>query len=75
LCFNPAGEILLGASRWKRNNVKLVNIPALNVYQNWPDFKTVFRYSNCVGFSSDSKLLAIGNETGNVVVYKFKHYE
>jgi hypothetical protein len=28
-----------------------------------------------VGFSSDSKLLAIGNETGNVVVYKFKHYE
>jgi len=72
--FNPTGEILLGASRWKRNSLKLINIPGLNVVSNWPDFKTVFKYPNAVSFSHDSSKLAIGNEEGNVVVYELSHY-
>jgi len=32
LCFNPSGEILVGASKWKRNSLKMINLPGLSVY-------------------------------------------
>jgi len=69
LCFSPKSEILLGASRWKRNSLKLINIPGLSVYKNWPNFRTVFKYPTCVNWSGDSQLLAVGNEEGNVNVF------
>ena len=36
LKFDPSGRILMASSRWKRDSVKLIHLPSLTVFANWP---------------------------------------
>ena len=74
LAFNSQSEILLTASKWKKNAVRLLHMPSLTVYQNWPNFKTQLKFVTSAAFSDNGKYLAIGNDAGSTYLYNFKHY-
>lgn len=74
LAFNAQSEILLTASKWKKNAVRLLHMPSLTVYQNWPNFKTQLKFVTSAAFSDNGKYLAIGNDAGSTYLYNFKHY-
>ena len=44
------------------------------MFSNWPDFKTVLKSVHGLAWSSDSQLLALGNEEGSLNIYKLPHY-
>lgn len=70
LAFSPNGYGLLFASKWKSSSCKIASTDTLRVYSNWPNFQTRLGSISCTGFSRDSSLLLIGNDGGNVEMYK-----
>jgi len=73
--FNPTGEIMALTSRWKRNAIRLLHVPSMTVFSNWPNMRTKLSFINRVCFSKNSRYMALGNDLGNVIVYNFEHYE
>lgn len=40
LLFSPSSQLLIIASRWKKNALRVVHIPTCTVYRNWPTDRT-----------------------------------
>ena len=74
LSFNHDGQLLALASRSEKNALRLVHLPSKTVFSNWPTPKTPLNYVSQVAFSPSSKLLALGNDQGRVLLYQLKHY-
>jgi U3 small nucleolar RNA-associated protein 18 len=72
--FNPDGQILVVASRGKRDALRLVHLPSGSVYSNWPTSGTPLGKVTAAAFSPDNQLLAIGNEAGKVTLWRLNHY-
>jgi U3 small nucleolar RNA-associated protein 18 len=81
LAFSPDGQILLMASRWKHNALRLVHLPSATVYKNWPVEKTPLGRITSVAWGrpteEDEKegcvaLLAVGSETGRVRLWEVR---
>ncbi|CAN6469603.1 unnamed protein product [Victoria cruziana] len=75
LRFNHDSQILATFSSMKRDSIKLVHVPSLSVFSNWPPFKHNLQYVQCIDFSPGGGLLALGNAAGRVLLYKLHHYE
>lgn len=74
LQFNHNCEILIMWSKWKRDAVKLLHVPSLTVFSNFPSFRDKIKYPMSAAFNSNSELLCIGNDEGNALLYKLNHY-
>lgn len=74
LQFNPDGQLLVIASRGKRDALRIVHLPTGSVYANWPTSGTPLGKVTAVSFSPDNQLLAIGNEAGKVTLWRLNHY-
>lgn len=74
LQFNPDGQLLVVASRGKRDALRIVHLPTGSVYSNWPTSGTPLGKVTAVAFSPDNQLLAIGNEAGKVTLWRLNHY-
>jgi len=74
LKFNSTGEILAVLSRWKTNGIKLIHMGSMTVFQNWPDFKSHIQFPFSINFSEESKYFYVGNDEGNVLMYKLNFY-
>ena len=74
LSFNSDGQLLAIASRMKRDSLRLVHVPTMTVFSNWPTSKTPLHYVHSVGFSPGSGYIAVGNAKGRVVLYRLHHY-
>lgn len=72
--FNPSSEILAMASDVKDNAVKLLHLPSMTVFSNFPSFNHNFHRANCMDFSLNGGYFSIGNNRGAANLYKFKHY-
>lgn len=81
LAFSPDGQILVMASRWKHNALRLVHLPSATVFKNWPTDKTPLGRISAVAWGrpteEDEKegslaLLAVGSETGRVRLWEVK---
>lgn len=72
LAFSPDGQILCLASRWKRDALRLVHLPSATVYRNWPTAQTPLGRISAVGWSPTAKMLAVGNEQGNVRLWEVR---
>lgn len=72
--FNPSSEILALASRNKVDSLKLVHLPSMSVFSNWPTAKTPLGQVSAVDFSRNSEYIAIGNHKGKVLLYNLGHY-
>jgi len=74
IAFNGDGQLLAIASRMKRDALRLVHLPSLTVFSNWPTSRTPLHYVHSVCFSPGGGYLAIGNAKGRVVLYRLHHF-
>lgn len=72
--FNHDGQLLAIASRSKKNALRLINTRTLKVYSNWPAGKAPLSYVNALQWSPNSRYLAVGNDRGQVQLFKLNHY-
>jgi len=71
LAINPNGTMMLVASKYKRDALRMVNLKANIVYENWPrNFS--YRFIQSAAFSPNNKFLALGIDTGRVRMFQFK---
>lgn len=73
--FNHDAQILAIVSTMNKNSVKLVHVPSLTVFSNWPPPNTTMHYPRCLDFSPGSGFMAMGNAAGKVLLYKLHHYQ
>ncbi|CAH6719658.1 U3 small nucleolar RNA-associated protein 18 [[Candida] jaroonii] len=74
LQFSPDGQLLVVASRGKRDALKIVHLPSGSVYSNWPTSGTPLGKVLSVAFSPNNKMLAVGNDAGKVTLWRLNHY-
>lgn len=72
--YNPDGQMLALASRNKKDAVKVVHLPSLSVFSNWPTSSTPLGHVYDIAFSSSSEYMALGNSRGKVLLYSLRHY-
>lgn len=72
LTFSADGQLLVFASRWKRDALKLVHLPSCSVYRNWPTDKTPLGRVTSVALSPDGMYLAVGNEQGKIRLWEIR---
>lgn len=72
LVFAADGQMLVVASRWKRDALRLVHLPSCAVYKNWPTDRTPLGRVSSVALSPDGGLLAVGNEQGKIKLWEIR---
>ncbi|KAF2007910.1 U3 small nucleolar RNA-associated protein-like protein [Amniculicola lignicola CBS 123094] len=81
LSFSPDGQILAMASRWKSNALRLVHLPSVTVFKNWPTDKTPLGRISALTWGRPTEederegslaLLAVGAETGRIRMWEVK---
>ncbi|XP_014477115.1 PREDICTED: U3 small nucleolar RNA-associated protein 18 homolog [Dinoponera quadriceps] len=74
LRFNPTCEILAAASDKKYNAFKMMHLPSLSVFANFPGFQTNIGMPQAMDFSPGSGYLSISNKTGTALLFRLRHY-
>jgi U3 small nucleolar RNA-associated protein 18 len=84
LTFSASAQLLIIASRWKKNALKLVHLPSCTVYKNWPTDKTPLGRvtsvalsgggygDNGAGSGNGGGYLAVGSEGGKVRLWEIR---
>lgn len=76
LTFNPTSEILAIASRAEDEAVRLVHLPSLTVFSNFPIAKRKIVYrASCLDFSPHSGFFSLANNKGHAPLYRLLHYK
>lgn len=75
LTFSKSNELLAMSSRSMKDQMRLVHLPSLTVFSNWPTSSTPFSYIQDMDFSPHSGLLAVSNDKGRVISYRLNHYQ
>ena len=73
LAFSPGGELLVMASRMRRDALRVCSGKDLKVYANWPSSRTPLGHVHCAAFSPGGGMLAIGNAKGKCLLYRINH--
>ena len=73
--FNSDGQILAIASSRKKDALRLVHLPSMTTFANWPTSRTPLHYVTAVDFSPNSGFFAVGNSRGRVLLYRLKHFD
>lgn len=69
---DESGQLLVMASRWKKNALRLVHMPSCTVYRNWPTDKTPLGRISSLALSRDGAYLAVGSEAGKVKLWQIR---
>ena len=72
--FHPSSKMLAIASKDLKDSMRLFHIPSKRVIQNWPTGKTPLGYVSAVSFSPNGQFIAIGNDKGKILLYKFEDF-
>ncbi|KAF0033132.1 hypothetical protein F2P81_015422 [Scophthalmus maximus] len=71
LTFNPTSEILAIASRAEDEAVRLVHLPSLSVFSNFPVSKRKIVYrATCLDFSPHGGFFSLANNKGHAPLYR-----
>lgn len=77
--FNPTSEIVAVYSMLSKSAIKLIHLPSLSVFPNWPPHsankKNQLDYVNSVDFSPNSGYMAVGVSSGKALMYRLFHYK
>ncbi|KXN91203.1 putative U3 small nucleolar RNA-associated protein 18 [Leucoagaricus sp. SymC.cos] len=74
LKFNHDAQLLAVASREKKDSMRLIHVPTLTSFANWPTQSTPLGVVTTVDFSPKSEYVAIGNKRGRVLLYHLREY-
>ncbi|KAG8930526.1 hypothetical protein FRC01_002648 [Tulasnella sp. 417] len=72
--FDPSCQIMAIASKYKPGQLRMVHLPSLTVFSNWPTSSTPLGVVMSVDFSAGSEYFAVGNNRGRVLLYNLKHF-
>lgn len=72
--FNHDGKILAVTSRLVKDAIRLVHVPSMTVFSNWPAQSTHLRRVQSVAFSPGGGYLAVGNDKGDAHLYRIGAY-
>ncbi|KAI2785748.1 hypothetical protein POX_h09507 [Penicillium oxalicum] len=72
LVFAPDGQMMVMASRWKKDALRLVHLPSCTVYRNWPTSSTPLGRISSVAISPNNEQLAIANEQGRIRLFEIR---
>ncbi|XP_065834531.1 U3 small nucleolar RNA-associated protein 18 homolog isoform X2 [Oscarella lobularis] len=72
--FNHTSEILGMSSRTVEGAFRLLHVPSMTVFSNWPH-STSLNFVNAFDFSKHSGYLTIGNDKGKALLYRLNHYK
>ncbi|XP_076609639.1 U3 small nucleolar RNA-associated protein 18 homolog isoform X1 [Chaetodon auriga] len=76
LTFNSSSEILAVASRAEDEAVRLVHLPSLTVFSNFPVSKRKIVYrASCLDFSPHSGFFSLANNKGHAPLFRLLHYK
>ncbi|KAJ6460371.1 WD40-repeat-containing domain protein [Mycena vitilis] len=74
LRFNHDAQVMAVASREKKDALRLIHLPTLTAFSNWPTSSTPLGHVSAVDFSAQSEYVAIGNTRGKVLLYHLIDY-
>ncbi|GAW07281.1 WD40 repeat-like protein [Lentinula edodes] len=74
LRFNHDAQVLAMASKEKKDSMRLIHLPSLTTFSNWPTSNTPLGHVTAVDFSARSEYIAIGNTRGRVLLYHLKNF-
>ena len=73
LKFHPSSHLLAFCSKWKKNALKLVHVPSLTTYQNFPGAAVgILKYPFNIDFSNQGEYMVMGNDEGKAHLYNLK---
>ncbi|KAL8727305.1 MAG: hypothetical protein Q9166_006136 [cf. Caloplaca sp. 2 TL-2023] len=72
LTFSPDGQLMVMASRWKRDALRLVHLPSCTVYKNWPTSSTPLGCITALAVAPKSDMLAVANEQGKIRLWEIR---
>lgn len=73
--YNHDGQILALASQNKKDSLRMLHLPSLTVFSNWPTSGTPLGHVSDVAFSTHgSQYVAVGNTRGRVLLYGLRHF-
>ena len=75
LAFSHDSQILAMGSRMKKDAMRLVHLPSMTVFSNWPTSRSPLNFVHSLAFSPNSGHLAVGNARGKVLLYRLNHYQ
>lgn len=75
LKFNSSSEILALASNYAERALKMVHLPSLTTFSNFPTKQDALRIPQSVDFSLNSGYFALGNHRGQALLYRVQHYD
>ncbi|KAF7298031.1 Methyltransf-2 domain-containing protein [Mycena chlorophos] len=67
--FNHDAQLMAVASREKKDALRLIHLPSLTAFSNWPTSSTPLGHVTAVDFSAQSEYLVVGNSKGKVLLY------
>jgi U3 small nucleolar RNA-associated protein 18 len=75
LAFSGGNEMLAVSSYRKKDQLRLVHLPSLTTFTNWPQTNTPLSYIQDVSFSANGGMMAVANDKGRVLLYRINHYK
>ncbi|KXZ44424.1 hypothetical protein GPECTOR_67g264 [Gonium pectorale] len=75
LSFSPDSQILAIGSRMKRDALRLLHLPSMTAFTNWPTSRSPLGYVHALDFSPNCGFFAVGNAKGRTLLYRLHHYE
>ncbi|KAI0271680.1 WD40 repeat-like protein [Gloeopeniophorella convolvens] len=73
--FNPDSQLLAIASKTQKDQLRLIHLPSLTAFSNWPTSSTPLGHVTSIDFSAGSEYVALGNTRGRVLLYHLKDYD
>jgi len=74
LRFNHDSQLLAIASKSKKDQMRLIHLPSLTAFANWPTSNTPLGHVASVDFSPGSEYIAMGNNRGRVLLYHLRDF-
>jgi len=75
LRFNHDSQLLAITSKTQKDQMRLIHIPSLTAFSNWPTSSTPLGRVSSIDFSTGGEYIAIGNTRGRVLLYHLKDYD
>ncbi|KAI9059535.1 WD40 repeat-like protein [Trametes sanguinea] len=74
LKFNHDSQLLAMASNVKKDQMRMIHLPSLTAFSNWPTSSTPLGHVTSVDFSAGSEYVAVGNNRGRVLLYHLRDF-
>ncbi|KAF9231599.1 WD40-repeat-containing domain protein [Melanogaster broomeanus] len=74
LRYNHDSQLLAISSNVKKDQMRLIHLPSLTAFGNWPTTSTPLGHVTSMDFSNGSEYLVTGNSRGRVLLYHLRDY-